>query len=740
MSAFSPDSYSYSDYDIKGEFNQNYRYAQDYWAPFVTDARVYNLAAAGYTWSDNERRELIKAGREPMELNIMRRPLQFYSGYLRDNLNSIVYAPVEGSDQKTADQLTKLGYYVWDKGRGFQTFLDACDEAFKPGLAWCGIHMDYTKDFINGDIGFYKRTFNSFYIDPTFESIDLSDAGFVMMRDLVDRTCVKQLLKKTTVDPKVIDDIRMSYRDDKFITYHPQFTNFSQRRDLMAYDQYYKRKSRTRKMLVDNRTSHYRDITDLPKEEMDKLKFGMGRLVSLRNDADDINIRREDVPDMDIMDVDRPFIELNIFLNGEYVYTGIDQTGITDRYPGAPILCYFEPSIWRPAQRVQGIGSSLYSVQRQFIKRHMKIVDMMDSSISTGYKYLLGTVPDPTEMQQAGQNKMIGVDPENNPAGLAAVEQLRGGEANAALIEYQQVLDNLTLTLANINESIIGISDKGNTQVSGKLEEYRIAQGLRGNRKVFDNVEYSQQILGELVLSAIQLNMPPGKVERILAEKPTEQFYDESFEQYDAVIKQGLRSQSQKSAYYSELVMLKRDGIVDIPQAAIVKALQMAGLSDLEKEFEQQDKANAEAQKKIQQHEELKLELMNADKEQKLSLSQERRTRVITDVARAQREIAEAEEKRAQAALDKAKTITEIAQMGDERIMRVLEFVHQMEREEKLRTEEGLNQAYNQSEVVNQKTQGTAENLQAQAMQQLQSQIQNPQGGSNGELQGQDGG
>ena len=59
MSAYSPDSYTYADYDIKGEFNQNYRYAQDYWAPFVTDARVYNLAASGFTWSDNERKALI---------------------------------------------------------------------------------------------------------------------------------------------------------------------------------------------------------------------------------------------------------------------------------------------------------------------------------------------------------------------------------------------------------------------------------------------------------------------------------------------------------------------------------------------------------------------------------------------------------------------------------------------------------------------------------------------------------
>ncbi len=105
-----------NDREIQGEFQDNYRYAHDYWAPFAKDAEVFTLAASGYTWSDAERAKLVKNGREPIEFNIMRRPLEFFSGYLRDNINQIIYSPVEGSDQKTADQLTKLSYYIWDKG------------------------------------------------------------------------------------------------------------------------------------------------------------------------------------------------------------------------------------------------------------------------------------------------------------------------------------------------------------------------------------------------------------------------------------------------------------------------------------------------------------------------------------------------------------------------------------------------------------------------------------------------
>lgn len=704
-----------TDAEVRSEFQENYKYARDYWAPFQKDAQVYTLAASGYTWSDDERKELIKIGREPLEFNIIRRPLQFFSGYLRDNINQIIYAPVEGSDQLTADQFTKLSYYIWDKGQGYPVFLDAADEAFKSGISLCGIQMDYSKDFVNGDISFYKRTYNSFYLDPTFENIDLRDCSFGITRDLISKQYAKQLLP--FVDPKIIDDLTQGFRDDKFMQYHPEFTTFSRNRNLLAYDQYYRRTTRTRKFLVDLKSAFYRDITDLDSDEIDKLKFGIGRFERMRNDPE---IDPDDIPEIEIRDVDRDYVELNIMLNGERVYCGEDKTGIVHTYPFVPLICYMEPSIWMPSQRIQGIPACNWSLQRQFNKRHMKIIDMMDSDISTGFKYLLGSVPDPQELQQSGQNKIIGIDPENAPQGLDSVQQLQGGGANPALIEYQQILDQLSLTLSNVNESSMGIDEKGNTQISGRLAQVRIAQGLRGNRKIMDNVETAQQVLGGLVLKVIQNHMPPGKVERILAETPSDQFYEQEFEQYDAVIKEGVRSKSQKDAYYYELVNLKRDGIVDVPENEIVRALQMAGLSDLEKAITEQDKQKAEQAAKIAQAEQMQIELGNAQKEQMIALAQERRARVVADLSLSQERASEAEENRAQAALARAKTITEIASMQDERILKVLEFVNMLEQQEAQDRININDQIHSESNQINTETSGTVENQQAQAMQQEQ--------------------
>ena len=667
------------DYEIASEFQTDYRYSHDFWAPFTKNAQVYTLAASGYTWSDQELKQLEKEGREPLELNIMRRPLQFFSGYLRDNLNSIVVSPVEGSDQKTADQFTKLMYYIWDKSKGYSTFLNCADEAFKSGISLCGIQMDYSKDFINGDIGFYNRTYNSFYLDPTFERCDLSDCAFAITRDLMDKNVIKQLLP--FVDPKVIDDIQGSFRDDKFLSYHPNFTTLSRNRNLMAYDQYYKRRTRTRKFLVDPYSGFYRDITDLEDDEKKKLKMGIDRLKKLHMQ---VSAEGGDIkglpPILEIKDVERTYIQLNIMLNGQRVYCGEDKTGIVETYPFVPIICYMEPSIWLPSQRIQGIASSLWSAQRQFNKRHMKIIDMMDSTISTGYKYMLGSVPDPADLQQSGQNRIIGIDPENAPEGMNSVQELNGGTTSPALVEYQQILDSLTLTLANMNESSLGIDEKGNTQISGRLAQVRIAQGLRGNRKIFDNVEESQQLLGGLVLKAIQLNYSPEKVKRILGQEPTEQFYEKDFEQYDAVLEEGVRSKTQKDAYYYELIQLKERGILDVPQTSIIKSLPMAGKSDLEKDIQEQQQKAEEMNQKTQA---LQMELVQSQIDEKKALANERNTRSDANEGLRVERASEAVQNEAQAVLDRAKAITEISQMKGEHLMNVIQFLRQLDAEAK---------------------------------------------------------
>jgi hypothetical protein len=285
-----------------------------------------------------------------------------------------------------------------------------------------------------------------------------------------------------------------------------------------------------------------------------------------------------------------------------------------------------------------------------------------------------------------------------------------GGNVPPALLEYQKILDNLTLTLSNVTEASLGMDEKRNTLVSGRLAQVQIAQNLMSNRSVFDNVDRAQGVLGSLILLAIQKNYPPEKVARIINEEPTDQFYEDTFEQYDAVIKEGVRSKSQKDAYYYELVNLKREGIVDVPQDAIVAALQMSGKTDLEERIAAQQEQAAEQQKKIEAQEQMAMELANSQKEENLALAQSRRARVLGEIGLYKERISEATQNRADAALARAKTISEIADMDQNRLMRVYEFVTMLEDQEAKRQIEKDLQTQQDVDNLNAETEGSAEN------------------------------
>ena len=90
-----------------------------------------------------------------LELNKIRRVVNLYSGYERENRLSTVVAPIEDSDEETADIFSDVMLYVYDKGDAHTTISEAFEHTLKTGLSIVGVYIDYSKDKVNGDIKFY---------------------------------------------------------------------------------------------------------------------------------------------------------------------------------------------------------------------------------------------------------------------------------------------------------------------------------------------------------------------------------------------------------------------------------------------------------------------------------------------------------------------------------------------------------------------------------------------------------
>jgi len=173
------------------------------------------------------------------------------------------------------------------------------------------------------------------------------------------------------------------------------------------------------------------------------------------------------------------------------------------------------------------------------------------------------------------------------------------------------------------------------------------------------------------------------------------------------------------------LVTLKREGIVDVPQAEIVKSLSMAGLSDLEEAITKQDEMLAQQAAQQQELQQKQMQLIDATKEEKLGLAKERNSRTISNLALKDERESEAQQNIAQAALDRARAITEIAKMNEDRILSVLAFVNQLEQQEAAGREAQKLQVQAQADNINQKVDNQDNIGQQQDMIEQQSREQN---------------
>jgi len=685
--------------DIKKDYEEFSRRAQDIWQPYYKNADVALNAYSGRTWTQSEVDYLRDQGRYPEEFNIIRPKINLFSGYARDNMKSTIVGPVEDADQETADQLSEVMRFVYAKGDTNSIQLNAYDDCLKTGAALVEIYLDYTDDPIHGDIKYHKRSFNSFLIDPNFEKQDLSDASEISIRDFLTREDAKSLLPM--VDPKVIDDISAYSNDNKF-RYLRNNQRFYTNSDLISYDQYYRKVSKIVKEIVDIETGQAvmfakDEDEDFLREKMQFAKemFGI-----------DTEIRKRT----------KQTVELNIVLSGEVVYSGPDPLGLDD-YPFVLYICYWEPHLTNFGIKLQGMSLGLVDTQRAFNKRMIRKQDVMDTAINTGGLYRVGDI-DPDDIKMTGAGQFVPVDSDRPFSEI--YQPFQQGSIPPGWQEETVYLQELSHIISGVNESQLGFDEGGNTQVSGKLAEVRSANGLRANRSILDNFEKSMKYLGQKTLRVMQKHYGPGKIRRILNKEPTTQFFSQEFDKYDAVIKEAVLSQTQRDAFYFELLRLVEIYGPDmIPASLAIKNLPMAGASELQKTIETQERQKQQAQQDLQEDKQRAARLEESITEQNIALAQERRAKVLSDVGLAQERQSEIRGNIAKANLDQAKTLAEIEKLKDENLLQLMQFLEFLKQKETQQHESKFKESLQVSEAFRMQSEPDVQpNGQAQVAQQ----------------------
>jgi hypothetical protein len=617
-----PQYYDEKDKAILSRMEASYAEAitieQAAWAEADTDYRFWTGDQT--LWNDLYG-NLPSNRRRQFQFNRIRRVEQMVEGYQRRNRKSTTVIPIENGDAKTADQFTKVLMHINRTESVLETISDSFRGALIGGMNFLHVWMDYRTDPINGTIKVDDVSYNGVLKDPYFRKHDLSDCNFVWKRSfLTKRECISLLPGSAEQILGLIGSDSGTGRDGKF-QFMPESYNYGMK-NLLTYDEYWYRDYRNQKLIVDTQTG---DTMEWKSEDTEKLKLFL-----------------QTYPTTTVIEQEVPTVRLAVVVQGKSFYHGPNPMGI-DKYPFVPVLGYYTPELAYFPWRSQGIVRGLRDAQYLYNRRRIIELDILESQINSGFIYKENALVNPKDVYLSGQGKGLALKEE---AQMTDVQQIQAPQVPPSMIQLSELLAREVMEISGVNEELLGSAadDK-----AGVLSMLRQGAGLTTLQSLFDQLDKSQKLLGEIMIELIQANYTPGKIKKILEkEEPTAQFYNKAFGKYGCAIEDGLNTTTQKQMNFAQLLQLREVGL-PIPDDILLEASTIQEKTTLVETMKKQAEQNAQMQ---QQQMQLQAQELQARIKVAESTATANQGLGIERMSRVQENQALAEERRAAAAKD----------------------------------------------------------------------------------------
>jgi hypothetical protein len=622
---------------------------QSFWSEGDTDSRY--KAGDATIWNDIYG-NLPAFRRRQFNFNRVRRVVNMITGYQRQHRKSTIVTPVEGGHEKTADQFTKLLYHCNNRGSILETISDAFDGAVTTGMNLLSVWMDYRDDPVNGDIVVDNLSYNGYLIDPYFKKMDLSDCNSIWTRKYLSRQQVESLLPGR--ESEIVNMPGWGNRDGKF-QFMPESYNYGMQ-DLLIYDEFWYLDSRKQKMLCDVVT---------------------GETMEWRGQDEDLSEFLRMYKQITVLDQYVPTVKLAIVVQGKVMYNGLNPMG-TDKYPFIPVWAYYEPQIPYFPQRVQGVVRGLRDAQYLYNRRRIIELDILESQMTSGFIFRENDLVNPKDVFLQGQGRGLPIKETGRPL-MDSVMKIEAPQIPPSMIQLSELLGKEISEISGVNEELLGSATDDKAGVLGMLRQ---GAGLTTLQVLFDQLDRSQKLLGDMCIRLIQQNWTPGKVQRILNEEPTQEFYNRAFNKYDAVTEEGLNTSTQRQLQFAQLLQIKELG-VPVPTELLIKSSTLQGKQELIDAIKQQEQ---QQQQMAMQQQQVQMEVLKAQIEDLKSkaianqgLGVERLSRVQENRALAVERLAEAQKDRDLGTLDRIKAVKELTDIDLGQIERALNILKIMQ-------------------------------------------------------------
>jgi len=633
---------------------------QQWWVEADRDTRMatgqqdfYNsMLNGGNGWNNTRNQQMLL-------FNKILRILNMIGGYQRDNrLQTIVQAGDNDPDLgETADQRTVVLNWIMNQDSTYEKISECMDGSTMTGLNLLNVWMDFRQDPENGEIKTDRLPFSAFIMDPYWTKHDLSDCGRILTRRYLTR---RQLL---SLYPKLKNDLPLfgkgyASKDGKFQYLAQNWYQYQQ--ELYAYDEYWTQDYKKTKKILDKRT---------------------GEVVDWGGTYEQFQMFRQFNPNIELITATVPTIKMHILVNNNLVYEEKSPYGI-DRFPFVPFICYHFPEVQNYAYRYQGIVRNIRDSQLELNRRRNRMLDILDAQIQSGLMVKEDALVNPEDAFFQGPGKILFFKQSANLA------------SDVAPIPPPPVASGWLELIGSVEKEIMDIvgpeelfaQNLGNKDMSGVLLKLKMGAGLTGLRNIFDRLNQSQKLLGELMDDMMVANFSQGKIARILGKPPSQYFFDESFTKYSCNVEEAELTSSQRQLQFLQASQMQQMGIA-IPSTYLLEKSTLSGKKELIetiKKNEQQQAQMQQAQMQVElEQKQMLARSLEAKAQSDFSGAIERKARAVSDIALAKERVSQGVQDRAQAALDNAKALKELEGMDQDKLEKLARFIMDLQLHQK---------------------------------------------------------
>lgn len=633
-----------TDHDIVSDFTQDYNRAYMILNPYYAEAYRDVGFYLGNQWSLDQLKYLNDERRNSFTFNKSRKTINMVSGYLSANQQASQVIPRENSNPETAEQLSEL-LRTQLQPNGYKTMTRAKHNSLVSGVSWVSPWIDYRHDYVNGSIQYHLDNWNDVIWDPFSTRLDLEDCSFIARRKYLTKDVIKSLVPGSE---REVDAMGYGNRDEKF-TYEPYARQWGLQ-ELLAYNEYWKQRYKKGWILVDKNT---------------------GEQKPWKGDKRRLDFLQRMFPNLAVIEGYYRTVEYNVIVENRLLYSGEDPWGIGE-YPFVPYYCVFDPSYDLAQWKWQGLQRLLRDSNEEYNMRTSKLLDMVDSQLSTGYIAKSGAVSNPKSLFQTGQGKVIFLQP---GAEITDIQRIDPPSLPESLFKLSDTFDATM-------KDFVDLSALGNDQtdrMSAMLFKMKQSMAIMQLGPMVDNFKEADYLLSRKVLKMIQ-KFTPEKVERLIKQKPTPEFYNGTFLDYDIDLVDSVMTDNQKQQAFMQFWAMKAGG-VDVPD----EMLWENSPYPVNKRFLQQMDQQRQVQQQQSQQEAEDKQMVNKLLEAKaftdVALGEERLSRIKYDAALSEERLAAAQEERSRSVLNEVRAAKEMDEIDINNASKVLEMIRGIEEE-----------------------------------------------------------